>query len=769
MRLHILLLLLAAATACAQEPSRYFPERGAAAIHQRTLDLTHPIVVLSLALEPGYEDLTTLASLRLGTGARFVSAYATNGGATRSDLDGDYPSRVAARRREEAFRASSLLGGDTYFLNLPDMGTVSDSSGLLPPWHPDSLARVVTGLLRSARPDLVLLPPDFREGGGASPRFLRLRDALLRAAEIVEKGGDAGPRALYPLEIRCAEEHPNGSMAVPIAADAIHPLWKKSYRRVADEARGAYVSLRTQFWDSTGRGRYTILRRGSPAAPRRLTDGLPVIGRNTKGLGASIARALGNASREKEPRKLAAIAGVKREVEKFFTKQQMTLSGTERRVVASWNVGLDNLRCSVLNVEVLFSMPDSLLAESYVFFLRCDGVGGNAVPESLKILFPSAMDGSWRINDSPKSEFPLTVPSQFSIFTPSDMDPDMPASVNGLARSQARLKFPVIVIHEDRDWTRNYAYRRDFLFRVGPRRTMELLTPVVRVVPGERLVLSFQNFSRDPFLGEVIVRDSIVRGVRDSVILPVKDYIQIDTLHLAFADSVSDGDHIVEIKAGKRPAGRFLARNFAAVADTTLPVGLISGLKDSPVAETLRRMHVPMVPLGVSGVEGLNRFRVVVIDLGAFELRADLEFRLAALESWVREGGHLVILPQPAARGPLAFGGIRFEGDGVRPAAAPVVLSAGDRTLETPNRITAGDFDGWIIARTLGGFSLPGEGDARVHIRDGRSGEPLAASLSLGKGSIAVTSLDLLPQMGIVHPGAFRLLGNLLFTGSEGR
>lgn len=87
--------------------SPYFPERGSAAIFQRSLDLRNPIVILSISLEPGFEDLPALAYLRLGRGARIISLYVTNGEATPSDVSGEPPFRLAARlsKTERAVRS----------------------------------------------------------------------------------------------------------------------------------------------------------------------------------------------------------------------------------------------------------------------------------------------------------------------------------------------------------------------------------------------------------------------------------------------------------------------------------------------------------------------------------------------------------------------------------------------------------------------------------------------------------------------------------------
>ena len=69
----------------------YFPEVGDDALYRRAIELRSNLNVLSIALEPGHEDLAGLAYFRIGKGANIVSAYLTNGEAGESDVRADYP------------------------------------------------------------------------------------------------------------------------------------------------------------------------------------------------------------------------------------------------------------------------------------------------------------------------------------------------------------------------------------------------------------------------------------------------------------------------------------------------------------------------------------------------------------------------------------------------------------------------------------------------------------------------------------------------------
>ena len=180
------LCLLFALNAPAQ-PSPYFPEFGKTAVAQRSLDVRYPAVVVALWLEPGYEDFSTLAYLRLGLGARVISVYVSNGSETPSDLDNAPPFAVASLRREEAYRAMSRIDVESYFLCLPDIGVVANEDEVLAFWNPDTASARMKEVVRQFRPDLVLVGRDVRADSGSSPRFKALNKIVEQTVEVRAK------------------------------------------------------------------------------------------------------------------------------------------------------------------------------------------------------------------------------------------------------------------------------------------------------------------------------------------------------------------------------------------------------------------------------------------------------------------------------------------------------------------------------------------------------------------------------------------------------
>jgi hypothetical protein len=96
------------------------------------------------------------------------------------------------------------------------------------------------------------------------------------------------------------------------------------------------------------------------------------------------------------------------------------------------------------------------------------------------------------------------------------------------------------------------------------------------------------------------------------------------------------------------------------------------------------------------------------------------------------------------------------------------VLAPGHPVLNSPNRITQADFDGWVQER---GLYFPDQWDElfTAILASGDPGEkPLQGGLLVaryGKGYFVYTSLAWFRQLPEGVPGAYRLFANLVSLG----
>ena len=753
--------------------SPYFPEAGKAAVYQRSLDLQNPSVVLSISLEPGFEDLATLAYLRLSRGASVISAYVTNGEATPSDINGEVPFRVAARRKDESFRAISYIGGQAYFLNLQDPGFISTREKLERYWNPDSLRAKLRSVIDKFSPDVILLNRDFRGEGGETLRQSLVQSVLLEVIQAKrDSGGVQGTRISRGKPLgqvqRVLVDRGKSDETIRPNIELRHPLWKKSYRQVGLEAERFYPSLQGHLraWHTGGERSYTCVYPASGGAIRTIEQGLSFNSPRLNNLSrtvadvAKLARATGTTS------DLPMISVAIDSIDLALGRAAQGLTAGERRLLIGWKLRLENLRCSVLMVDVKFEVSESTVTQSQLFFLKFRTMKADITRGRTDIFFPSAGPNNWIIDESMERQFPFEVPKEYRILSPRQLEFDTPTYVFGIDRPTLATNLTFIIIHRDSLRERNFQFRREIPFRTAPRFSTEVLTPLVYGVPNERLIYRLTNFTRDGVYGETFVDDSVAFSDKKPFRLRSKDSSVLDTLTLQWREPLREGHHLIDLKVSGETEGRFVARRFDVAVDTTKRVGLITSLEGSPIEETLRRLRVSFEVLDSALLKttDLSRFDVIVLDRDVTALRKDINHEIPRLISWVRTGGHLSSFHQYLNTSGLAAftQGLGFRyGPGLDPDSEVLVDSTHDFLLK-PNKIQPSDWDGWIFARARGSIDVKDVEKVEMIVKSSQSNESLLVTIREGKGLISLVALDLSSQFLNIHPGAFRLFANLL-------
>ena len=213
------------------------------------------------------------------------------------------------------------------------------------------------------------------------------------------------------------------------------------------------------------------------------------------------------------------------------------------------------------------------------------------------------------------------------------------------------------------------------------------------------------------------------------------------------------------------------------VLNLTVPAGLrigyITADSDDPMPQLLRQlgMRVDLLDEVALAFGDLSRYDAITVGIRAYELRPDVIRSNARLLDYVKRGGTLVvqyerdfawdrILPAPF---PARMGDRVAR---VTNANSPVRFLAPDNPLlNTPNKITMADFQGWVQERGLYfwgtfdkaytpvlGLQDPGEPQVDgglVYARD-------------GKGVYIYTGLSFFRELPAGVPGAYRLFVNLL-------
>jgi LmbE family N-acetylglucosaminyl deacetylase len=202
-------------------------------------------------------------------------------------------------------------------------------------------------------------------------------------------------------------------------------------------------------------------------------------------------------------------------------------------------------------------------------------------------------------------------------------------------------------------------------------------------------------------------------------------------------------------------------------------VGYLPGAGDS-VAENLKQLGYSVKMLDDTNLapEQLRGLDAVVIGVRAFNVRDNIGSQLPALFAYVENGGTIVAQynrPDGLKTNRLAPFDLHLSGDRVTDEKAPVTFLSPDHpVLNTPNKITSADFDGWMQER---GIYFPNQWDEHftpIFAFNDPGESPLKGGLLIaqyGKGYFVYTGLVFFRELPAGVPGAFRLFANLISLG----
>jgi len=325
--------------------------------------------------------------------------------------------------------------------------------------------------------------------------------------------------------------------------------------------------------------------------------------------------------------------------------------------------------------------------------------------------------------------------------------------------------FSFFVIHQSAKAESNFVHRTSIPLSLSPRFSTEILTPIVRLMPGERVVIRLTNNSRDGVSDTVTINDSLAVSTLSPFLLSSKGSSHQDTLLLTWTSKPVEGDYLISLKISGVDVGRFAVRKFETLVDSTRRVGVIPAVNGSPAVDAIRRLNLHPVLLepDTSLVDRLTSLDVVIVDRRALTLRRGLVKWKEYLEGFVERGGHLIVLAQDAEvwnQSPL-WDGLRLTRTFALDEDTPVLLDSNHRMLSSPNTISAEDFDGWLFLKAYNEVKVHAERQSTI-VRAGVTQSPLLVSIPRGKGSFTYVDLALHPQWLNIHAGALRLLANMV-------
>ena len=234
---------------------------------------------------------------------------------------------------------------------------------------------------------------------------------------------------------------------------------------------------------------------------------------------------------------------------------------------------------------------------------------------------------------------------------------------------------------------------------------------------------------------------------------------------------------IVDIDYPHIPAQRILGEAVAKVVRADIKhrgsrVGYIMGSGDD-VPNVLRQVGYEVSLLTDADLDrgDFQQYDAIVAGIRAYNTRDRLKLAHEKLMRYVENGGTMVVQYNTSNQLGEVTGGVpgpypfKISRDRVTVEEAPVTLVADHPVLNTPNKITAADFSGWVQER---GLYFTTEWDPRytTMLTSGDPGEPAKPGGQLvakhGKGTFVYTSYAWWRQLPAGVPGAIRAFVNLV-------
>lgn len=229
-------------------------------------------------------------------------------------------------------------------------------------------------------------------------------------------------------------------------------------------------------------------------------------------------------------------------------------------------------------------------------------------------------------------------------------------------------------------------------------------------------------------------------------------------------------DHIPAQQVLKTAAARVVKLDIKTEGSN---IGYIMGAGDK-VPESLEQIgyRIEMLDVNNLNAESMKRFDAVIVGIRAFNTEPALKFGAKTLHEYVKWGGNVIVQYNTSRRlvaDNIAPFPLKLSRDRVSVEEAEVrILAPEHPVLNTPNKITQADFEGWVQER---GLYFANEWDpaftailsANDPGEDPKDGGLLIAPY--GEGNFIYSGYSWFRQLPAGVPGAYRLFANMISLG----
>jgi LmbE family N-acetylglucosaminyl deacetylase len=784
--------------------------------------------VLYVAAHPDDENSQLIAYLARGRNYRTGYLSLTRGDGGQNVLGPQFGEELGVIRTEELLAARRVDGGRQYFSRAFDFGFSKDYLETLRIWDRRQVLADTVRVIREFRPDVVITRFSPVPGGTHGHHTA----STTLAVEAFKLAGDsyAFPdqlrEGLLPWQPKRLMWNMGGFQRGGNETNAI-TIDDGGKDLVTGESFADIAGLSRSMHKTQGFGNYTVsgggsgprhesfaLLAGAPAT-NDILDGVDTTWNRVPG-GAEIAKLSDAVVAQFNPQDPAASVPALLQI-----KKALAALITDNPVVAEKRQNLDHLLQECLGLAVITTIPDAEVVPGEPLAMHLSAtVGSDIVPVRwVAARFPSigakyAIDADLVANQPASRDMEETLPDNTAVSQPYWLRKEHTAGMFVVAdphligRPENPPVFPIEQVFEVGGQTLVVQDQPvQIMARRAGRATRDLavIAPVTLELASE--VELFAPGAARPVEVEVTAaRSGVVGSLRLSAptgwhIEPTSQPFHLgnagDRAKVTFTVTAPAEPTTAGITAEATIGGRLYDNERVVIDYPHLPllllqpparlkavclnleirgqnIGYLPGAGDN-VAECLEDMGYHVTTLSGSDLTTaqLSKFDAVVIGVRAFNVRTDLVSQLPALFAYVQAGGNVIEQYNRPGRDlktdQLAPYSLSISGDRVTDETAPVTFLAPDHpVLNTPNKITGADFEGWVQER---GIYYPDHWDAHFTpiLACSDPGEsPLKGGLLVapyGRGHFVYTGLVFFRQLPAGVPGAYRLFANLVSLG----
>jgi LmbE family N-acetylglucosaminyl deacetylase len=806
-------------------PSIHVQAQPAGIVSSADLDIAlHKLDVLGSVLYVGAhpDDENTAVLSYFSKGRKFRTAYLslTRGEGGQNLIGPEQGAEIGLIRTQELLSARRIDGAEQYFTRAVDFGYSKTAEETFEFWGKEKVLADIVWLIRKFRPDVIItrFTPDNSGGHGhhrasailAQEAFAAAADQTRFPEQLKYVSPWKARRLFWNGFPQSNAENPN---RLRLNTGEYNPLLGKSYNEMAAKGRSQHKSQ--GFGSAARRGtQYEAfeLLAGEPAKDD-LFEGIDVTWDRVAGghkVGLLLAESLRSFDPEHPSRSIPGLLAVHDELAKLPDENWVRLKREElaRVIQACGGIWMEAMAGDFAaapgdEIQVRTTIINRSDQPFTVHSLGFPKVGPDTVLDRpLNTNEPAVIENTVRI---PK-DFPLSQPywlgaaHQEGFFSVEDQNliglaenpPAISARISLIAGKHL-LEYSVPVGFRWTDQVNGELLRP---FEIRPRLTIQV-EDKVRIFAGvnsQKVKLRLKSHSPN-VAGEVQLKGSEawkISPVRQPFSLTGK-YEEVEvTFDVTPPEAAGETDLTAEAEAGGERFSRELVeisyphiRRQVYFPDSRFKVvkldiktegkriGYIMGAGDE-VPQALENLAYDVVELSDEMLENedFSPFDTIITGVRAYNTRDVLKLVKEKLLQYVDRGGTLVVQYNMASGsladriGPYPF---TIGRDRVSVENAPVVfLAPGHPLLNVPNKITPGDFEGWIQERGLY-FAFQWDEKYETVLACHDPGEPDRNGGLLycryGKGIFVYTAYAWFRQLPAGVPGAFRLFANIISAG----